>query len=329
MGGEEQVVICFRLKASHAYSAWRTGLTAALWSALLLTPSHALSNDSPAGIGRSDLASAWNGDLLILPGLILVAALYGRGAAVVWRRAGVGKGISVWQVLSFYGGLITLLAAVASPLDALAHTLFAGHMAQHMLLVLLAAPLLAFGTPVLPLLWALSPQHRIIVVRWWQRAAWPRSLWAALSQPIVVWLLFAAALWAWHLPSLYQLAVVSPLVHAFEHVTLLATSYLFWWLVVQPLGHRKLHHGAAILFVFTASVQVTLLGALISIAPEPLYPIYGPGAGLWGLELVADQRLAALIMRTPMAVVFLLTVAALFLRWLTLMERRNGGDAGG
>lgn len=287
-----------------------------------------LAHESPGAIepgGLGEVSGAgWGADLLILPSVFLVALLYARGLAVLWRRAGVGKGVGTWQAASFYAGLVAVLAAVASPLDTFAHALFSGHMAQHMLLVLVAAPLLVYGSPVLPLLWALSQTRRVAAGRWWKRATAPR-LWSILTQPLVAWCLFALVLWAWHLPSLYQLALVSSLAHGFEHVTLLLSSCLFWWLVIQPVGRRKMTHGSAILFVFATSLQVTLLGALISLAPQPLYPIYGPSAEQWGIQPLADQRLAALVMRTPMALFFLLAVAVLFLRWLQIMELHAGG----
>jgi putative membrane protein len=298
-------------------------------AALLLAGSPARTHEAPTGLAPGQSATAWGGDLLILPGLVLAAVLYARGTEALWRRAGAGRGIGVWQAAAFYAGLVVLLAATVSPLDALANTLFSWHMAQHMLLLLVAAPLLVAGEPGLALLWGLAPRKRLLVAKRWQGARWLRSVWAGLSQPLVAWSLFAAVLWMWHLPSLYQLALISRPVHAFEHLSLLAVSYLFWWLVLQPLGRRKLGLGAAIVFVFTASLQVTLLGALISLAPEPLYPLHGAGASLWGLEPLADQRLAALLMRTPMTFAFLLAVAGLFLRWLAVIEKRAGGSPEG
>ena len=73
-------------------------------------------------------------DLVVVPFLLVAGVLYWRGVSRLWRRAGVGRGVSVRQALAFYLGLLTVVASVASPLDALAHTLFSGHMAQHMLL---------------------------------------------------------------------------------------------------------------------------------------------------------------------------------------------------
>jgi putative membrane protein len=278
-------------------------------------------------VGPDTFASAWNWDPWILLGLGLSGGLYARGLWVLWRRAGVGKGVGVWQALSFAVGLYTLFLALISPLDALGHTLFSAHMAQHMLLILVAAPLLVFGAPLLPCLWALPRGSRRAMGAWWKGTRSPYRLWHALTQPLIVWCVFAVTLWIWHLPSLYQAAVATTFVHALEHATMMAAALLFWWLVIQPIGQRRLNYGAALLFVFTTSVQSTVLGALFVFAPSALYPVYAEGARLWGLTLLEDQQLAGLIMRTPGTFIFLFTAGTLFLLWLREMERQAAPQA--
>lgn len=263
--------------------------------------------------------------LAVLPVVVLVGWLYTRGTMIMWRRAGIDRGVSRAQVFAFLTGLLTILAAVLSPLDTLAHTVFAGHMAQHMLLMLVAAPLLAYGAPGLPLMWALPSGPRRRSTRWWAASTTRRTI-AMLMHPVSVLMMFAVVLWAWHLPALYQLALVSPLVHTLEHWTLLLASYLFWAALLQPLGRRRLTGGGAILYLFIASLQVTVLGALISLAPRPLYPMYEVGAGLFGMSATEDQRLAALVMRTPMALVFVAVLAVLFLSWLRALDKRASGE---
>jgi putative membrane protein len=273
-------------------------------------------------ITPATLSSAWNWDPLILFSLIAASLLYARGLWVLWRRAGVGRGVGRWQAAAFAGGIYTLFVALVSPLDALGHALFSAHMAQHMLLALVAAPLLVLGAPLLPLLWVLPGRGRRAAGSWWNDSRRARALWHGLTGPLVVCCLFAVILWVWHLPGLYQAAVESALVHALEHASMLFAAGLFWWLVVQPLGRRRLNYGGAILLVFITSVHSTVLGALFVFAPTPLYPLYEASVGAWGLTPIADQRLAGLIMRTPGTFIFLLTIAVLFLLWLSEMERR-------
>src|SRR5690606_41732285 len=108
---------------------------------------------------------------------------------------------------------------------------------------------------------------------------------------------------------------------------LLLSAGLLRWVRAQPLGRRRLSTGAATPYLFTTSLHVTMLGALLSVAPRSIYPVYEVGALLWGMPAIEDQRLAAIVMRTPMALVFLVAVAVTFLRWLAAMERRAGRDA--
>ena len=267
------------------------------------------------------LPAAW-GDAAALGGIVALGVAYAFGVRSLWARAGVGRGLPVAKALAFYLGLGALLAAIASPLDELGHVLFSVHMVQHVVLVLAVAPLLVYGCPAFVLLWALPPGRRRRVGRLWNDLPSLRRAWAALTHPAVTWAAFATVLWVWHVPHLYQWAVLDPVVHALEHATLLGGAYLFWWTVIQPLGRRRLDHGPAILFVFAASVQVTMLGAAIGLAPDPLYPVYAEVAAAQGTTALDDQRVAAIVMRTPMVLVFLGAVAALFLRWMQRMEER-------
>lgn len=297
----------------------RRGLFWGLGCGLLALGGGALAHDL---VTPETLKSAWNWDPVTLLGLALAGLVYGGGLRRLWARAGVDRGVTRWQAGAFAGGLWALFVALVSPLDALGHTLFSAHMLQHMLLVLVAAPLLVLASPLLPALWILPAGGRRKVGRVWQGARWLRRLGHLLGHPLVVWSLFAVVLWVWHLPGLYQAAVASPGVHLLEHLSMLAAASLFWWTVIQPLGRRRLNYGAAILFVFTTSVHKTVLGTLFLFAPTPLYPVYEAGAAAWGLTPLADQQLAGMIMRTPGTFIFLFACGALFLLWLGQMERR-------
>jgi putative membrane protein len=251
----------------------------------------------------------------------LLAGLYALGALRLWRRGGVGAGVSRVQALSFFLGLGVVLLAVASPLDALAHLLFSAHMAQHVLLMLVAAPLLVYGAPLLPGLWALPKAARTPLGRVGQGAAV-----RLLTRPFTVWVVGTLSLWFWHLPEVYQAALRSPLLHALEHASFLGTAALFWWVVLRPLGYRGAGgYGSALLLVFATKVQSGALAAIISFAPTPIYPIYEATASPYGRTALEDQLFAGLIMSTPAGVIYLLTGAALFLLWLGHLERRARG----
>lgn len=258
----------------------------------------------------------WTWDPTVVAGVALAAWGYARGLGRLWGRAGVGHGVARGQVASFAGGLAIIGIALLSPLDALSAALFSAHMVQHLLLMLVAAPLLARGASLAPFLWALPLPWRRALGRGWQRSRAARRVCGAITNPVTVWLLNLGALWAWHVPVLYQAALQNDAIHACEHASLLGASLLFWWLLVQPSGRRRLSRGLDILYVFTTGVQMSVLGALLTFAPAPWYPVQEVQAAAWGLTPLADQELAGLIMWVPSGVVYLLAAGALFVAWL-------------
>ena len=257
-----------------------------------------------------DLWSSWNLDPLILASLALAGWLYARGVAALWRRAGSGRGVPRWRVAAFAGALLALALALVSPLDALSSGLFSAHMAQHQLLILVAALLAVLGAPLLPLLWALPRSWRIALLHWSRRPA-PSAVSHVLQRPIIVLALFVTLLWAWHGPILYEAALAHETIHALEHACLFGVALLFWWTVLQPSGRRRVGYGSAVLMVFVAALQGTALGALIIFSGAPWYPAYATTAPLWGLTPLADQQLAGALMGAPADAVLLATVLAL------------------
>ena len=105
-------------------------------------------------------ASHWDASLWVVLPLVVTAILYALGVTRLWRRAGVGRGISTWSALSFAAGWVVVFAALVSPVAWLSDVLFSVHMTQHMLLMLVAAPLLTFGQPLLVWTWALDDRPR-------------------------------------------------------------------------------------------------------------------------------------------------------------------------
>jgi putative membrane protein len=264
----------------------------------------------------------WNPTFILVLGLVIWAYL--RGVQKVWLRAGVGQVIGRWQPAAFILGLATLFIALNSPLDAWATALFSAHMLQHLLLILVAAPLLVSGAPLVPLLWALPKRVRQEIASYWNRISIIQKLWHGLNQPLLVWFLYAVILWLWHLPYLYQLALTQDWVHQLEHITFLGAALLWWWVVIQPTGYRRYKRGSNILLIFTTALHGGALGALITFARVPLYPVYAPTVAAWELTLLEDQQLAGLVMWIPSSVVYVVTAVTLFLSWLAALEQKMG-----
>ncbi|MGH2502902.1 MAG: cytochrome c oxidase assembly protein, partial [Ktedonobacterales bacterium] len=151
---------------------------------------------------------------------IFAGYLYWRGARYA-RRTGIGKPVRALQAVAFYGALLTLVIAVASPFDALADRSFAAHMAQHAALILMVAPLLLLGDPFWRLWRALPITWRRDSLRWLMQRRRVRHLWGAVEalmrRPAVTLILFLGVFMLWHLPALYDLALRVEVVHGFEH----------------------------------------------------------------------------------------------------------------
>jgi putative membrane protein len=258
---------------------------------------------------------------LILVGLIGTGFLYTRGMVEIWRRAGAGRGIRCQQAAAFLAGTVVLAVALLSPLDSVSAELFSVHMVQHIVLILVAAPLLVAGAPLAPLLWAFPGDWRARLGRLWQRPSF-RAAGSLVTHPLIVGLLGTSVLWLWHTPSLYQAALRTEALHAAEHGSFLAAALLFWWVVLSP-GRRHGRPGAAFLLVFVAMLQSGALGALITFARAPWYAIHADSVTSWGLTPLEDQQLAGVIMWVPMGTVYLVAALWLVATWLRSLERSS------
>jgi putative membrane protein len=280
-------------------------------------------------IAPQDLATAWTFDPPVVAGLVATGWLYARGARRLRSRLRTAQGIAPWRVWAFAGGMFATAVALISPLAAAGGALFSAHMVQHLVLMLIAAPLLVLGAPMRVMLWAFDrPRRR------WLGSLGPKPLvhttWSALTNPIVAWTVHALALWIWHHPYLFQLTLRSEAVHVAQHVSFFGTALLFWWVVAAPGRRQRMHAGLAVLYVFTTAVQSAALGALLTFPSQPLYPEYARGAALWGLTPLEDQQVAGLIMWVPGGVLYLLAALAILAAWFRSAEaeqKRSALDA--
>ena len=273
--------------------------------------------------GRLFAWTNWSWEPGVVFGLAAAATWYARGTRALWRAAGIGHGVTKRQAACYAAAIAVAAAALLSPLDAVADDLFAAHMVQHLLLLIVAAPLIVLASPLLPALWALPRSARRRAMRWWRRSPRVRHSIRAATGPAAAFVSQSIVLWLWHVPALYQLALRRPVVHALEHGSFLVTSVLLWWCIIQPMGRRRLTYGAAILAVWALLVEGGVLGALLIFSRSPWYPAHAAGVEAWGTTLLADQQLAGLIMSIPGSAVYLVAAAALFLAWMRAEEQRT------
>src|SRR5437868_8834822 len=160
-------------------------------------------------------------------------------------------------------------------------------MTQHEILMLVAAPLLVLGRPLVPFLWALPRGWAKQLARWSKGNVWSSS-WHGLTNPFVAWVLHAVVLWTWHIPVLFQATLQSEWVHALQHASFLVSALLFWWAVIHG-RQRALGFGLAVLYMFTTALHSGLLGALLTFANSLWYPAYADRTKAWGLTPLEDQ----------------------------------------
>lgn len=261
-----------------------------------------------------------NADPLVVFGLGLSSWLYARGMAELWRRAGFGQGIRRWEAGGFALGWLFLAVALVSPLHALGERLFSVHMAQHEVLMLIAAPLMVLGRPLIAFLWALPPAWREKVGEWTQ-ARPVAAAWRAITGPLAVFAIHGVALWVWHVPRLYQATLAGDWAHALQHLSFFGSAALFWWALIHG-RYGRIGYGASVFFVFATSLHSSILGALLTFGRRLWYPIYAERTVPWGLTPLEDQQLAGLIMWIPSGVIFIVLGLALFAAWLGESERR-------
>ncbi|HET6876155.1 MAG TPA: cytochrome c oxidase assembly protein [Jatrophihabitans sp.] len=251
--------------------------------------------------------------------VVAAAALYGAGLRVVWR----GRSRSVlpaWRVACFLGGLLIVAAALAGPVDGLADDRFSAHMIQHLLLQMLAAPLLALGAPLTVVLLCMSRTAR-------KRVAVPvlrsRSARVLLSPPFA-FCAFAGVLWATHYPAIYDAAASNTGLHDLEHLAYLGTAVLLWSVVFGfDLGPRKLDHPARLVLLFCVMGASAVLGLILSTSARPLYPYYVDAASRIGISALRDQHLGGVIMWVSGMVVVAVASVPVLLSWLAEDERRT------
>jgi putative membrane protein len=270
-----------------------------------------------AVVGPDGVWRAWPFDPLVVFGIVVASVAYAIGYGRL-RRAGRS---SFRRAAAFWAGTVALAAALLSPLDAVAQALFSAHMAQHLLLMVVAAPLLVVGRPVATWLAALPAAPRRTAARARMAVAFaPR----ALRRPLVAFGVITLATWSWHAPTLYEAALAHEPIHALEHATFVLASTLAWSVALHS-GRRDLPHALGrALFLAASALQGALLGALLLLASTPLYPAHRGGPALWGLTALEDQQLAGALMWIPPSAVYLVAIAVVLFGAFRAMDRRSG-----
>jgi cytochrome c oxidase assembly factor CtaG/polyferredoxin len=259
---------------------------------------------------------SWPFDPWLLAALLLTAGVYLRGWLVLHRRD--PRCWPAGRPAAFLGGLAAVDLALASPVETFASLLLQVHMVQHLLLMMLAPPLLWLGAPLFPLLRGLPQPVRRIWVAPWLSAPPLRRLFCRLTHPLSALVLFVAATWVWHAPPVYDLALRSNGWHYLQHACFLGTSLVFWYPIVRPYPARP-RWSPWLLFpcLFLADLSNTALAALLTFSNRLLYPYYAEVPRLAGLSALDDQSAAGVVMWVPGSAAFLLPLFAIGVQLLS------------
>jgi putative membrane protein len=254
------------------------------------------------------LLTSWTFAPLQLAPIAVVAVAYGVRARTLARR---GEPVPRWRICLFALGIGLLLISVASPIAAVGEEeLFSFHMLQHVLLGDLAPLCLLGGLtgPLLQPLLAVLPARRLRV----------------LANPLVALPLWAANLYLWHVPALYESAVGNGLVHALEHAAFFSAGLVVWLPVLETLPAPEwFGTGAKLAYIVAVRLVETVLANVFLWAGEPLYDLYARGEELLGLSPEGDQSLAGAVMLLEGSLVTFVAIAWLFLRMAEEGEARQ------
>ena len=275
-----------------------------------------------AGDAPPALLQAWTLSPLLL-GPIALFLLYAAGVVRLWRQAGVGRGISLMEAGAFAAGALVFLAATLWPLDAYAAWSLAAHVGQHMLLLAVAPPLLLAGRPLAGIAHALPRKWSLRVHGW----AAPVHGWLAerLGMATVA---HAGIMVLWHVPAAIAVALSDPLLHFLMHAAFVLAGMWFWIAVWRRIREPETGVAPALVSLVTVTVVMGFAGALLTFAPRILYPAYALRAPMLGLDSLADQQLAGLLMWVPSCLPYLAGGLWLLVHGFERLRREYGAADG-
>ena len=237
-----------------------------------------------------------------------VVGLAGLGALYEWRArhapAGATRSPTSGQRAAFFTALGLIFLSLNGWIHDLSdYYLFSAHMVQHLVLTLVAPPLLIMGTPG----WMLRP-----ALAWRGVGPLARSVTAAPR----AFLIFNLVLAAWHLPPIYGLAMAHHPVHIVQHLCFMVGATLMWWPILSPLPERpRLSYPAQMLDLFLLTSPMSIVAVCIAYARSLLYPAYAAAPRIWGITPMQDQMIGAQIMWIPGGLFFFAIISVVFFRW--------------
>lgn len=266
-----------------------------------------------------DILSDWTFPIWITLAESLLAVIYVRGWLALRRTR--PQQFNDLRLISFLSGLAIFWLAVASPFDGFADALLTAHMIEHLLLMSAIPMLLLYGLPVAPVLRGLPRPILRRVIGPLLRFRALRSFAGWLVKPSVSFLLMNIAYLSWHVPAAYDLALENETWHGVEHICFLSTSLLFWWYILRPWPAEKLQNDwGAVIYLALSDIVMTMVSGFLTFCDTPVYPYYVNHPNPFGIQVLQDQILGAVIMWVLGSFAFLVPAMVLTLRLLSPLD---------
>jgi putative membrane protein len=244
-----------------------------------------------------------------------LAAIYLRGWIAIRKTR--PEQFPPWRLFCFLSGLAVVWISIASPIDGFADVLLSAHMVEHLLLMSAVPPLVWSAAPVVPLLRGLPRSTVQVIVGPLIRWRTLRKLEHFFVQPVAAWLTFNLTFLLWHVPAAYNYALEHEHVHEFEHLCFLSSSLLFWYVLLEPWPARKgVMRWGLLAYLITSDLVNTALSAFLAFCDRNVYTFYEHQPNPFGVNLVADQTLGAVIMWVMGSMFFLVPAVMLTVRLL-------------
>ncbi len=261
------------------------------------------------------ILTSWRFDLRLICLLAVAAWLYVRGWRQLHRQS--PRRYTPERLAAYLSGLTTLFVALASPLDAFGNLLLQAHMVQHLLLIVVAPPLILLGQPILPILRGLPRRVLKDGLGPFLSSHGLRRLGRRLTHPVVCWLAMAGAIVFWHMPRWYELGLRSPAWHGVEHACFFYAALLFWWPVIQVWpSHAQWPRWMMIPYLVLADIVNTALSAWLVFSTHVVYRTYELAPRLGGVAALDDQSTAGAIMWVPGSIAYLIPAFVLTMQAL-------------
>ncbi len=280
-----------------------------------------------------EFVSAWDFSSTSAVLLLLMASAYIVGSIrLSLRISAAGAANSDSRFWARFGsgmaGFALLAFALAGPLDVFAGDLFTAHSAQHIIIAMLAAPLLLIARPMPSYIWAFPrPMRSGAGTALTEAAIIIRAL-RFFTHPMVALPLFLLSQYVWHIPAAYNGSLENEWVHLLMHFTMFTAAVFFWWPIVGPPPVRtRLSHPERLVFLLLAVTPVALLAAIITLSKSVLFDFYLDSPGHFNWSPLEDQRIGGLLMWIPGNFTFLFALTVLFFRWFTIEERKSSRAA--